>query len=410
MGDCDGNGQVTVDEVVQGVNIALASAGLEDCGAFDANGDGRVTVEELVGAVTNALVGCALRTPTATPSATPSPMASATPGPPALTLVDMKEDGVDGVEGIAQAISVVISRDGAHVYVAGQGSRGIAVFRRDPHTGTLAFVEAELSENGVAGVAQPTRLALSPDDAHLYVGNGSAGMAVFRRDVMTGSLAIVQELPDITLNGFVISPDGAHVHGTSGNVVLRRDSASGTLTVIEKSETAFAFGWSLAISPDGTSVYRTDPYGGPFVAFRRDPASGHLTMVQVLTGAGAAEAVVSPDGAHVYATLWRKNAVVVFQRDATTGTLSFAEQHDGLRAAGAIAISPDGAQVYAGRQIPLQIVMFGRDATTGRLTFLSAHDTFPHSDVKSIAVSPDSNYVYVAGGNSVLTFRVNRDL
>ncbi len=57
-GDCSGDGSVTVDELVKGVNIALGSADLSTCPVLDANGDGAVTIDELVKAVNNALNGC----------------------------------------------------------------------------------------------------------------------------------------------------------------------------------------------------------------------------------------------------------------------------------------------------------------------------------------------------------------
>ena len=55
-GDCDGNGVVTISELVLGVNIALERRPLEDCPAFDSNGDGRVGIDELVQAVNAALL------------------------------------------------------------------------------------------------------------------------------------------------------------------------------------------------------------------------------------------------------------------------------------------------------------------------------------------------------------------
>jgi hypothetical protein len=57
-GDCNGNGEVTVDELIKGVNIALGNAPLEQCLSFDTNGNGAVTVDELIRAVNNALNGC----------------------------------------------------------------------------------------------------------------------------------------------------------------------------------------------------------------------------------------------------------------------------------------------------------------------------------------------------------------
>jgi len=57
-GDCNSDGNVTVDELVKGVNIALGNADVAECAAFDRNGNGEVTVDELVAGVNNALSGC----------------------------------------------------------------------------------------------------------------------------------------------------------------------------------------------------------------------------------------------------------------------------------------------------------------------------------------------------------------
>ena len=59
VGDCDHSDQVTIDELVRGVNLALNIAPLDACPEFDCNGDGRVTIDCLVKAVNAALNGCA---------------------------------------------------------------------------------------------------------------------------------------------------------------------------------------------------------------------------------------------------------------------------------------------------------------------------------------------------------------
>ena len=63
VGDCNHDGIVTVDELALGARIALGGTGeghvtLANCLAFDADGDGRVSVEEIVQAVNNAVKGC----------------------------------------------------------------------------------------------------------------------------------------------------------------------------------------------------------------------------------------------------------------------------------------------------------------------------------------------------------------
>jgi hypothetical protein len=57
-GDCNGNGSVTVNELVAGVNIALGSAAVAVCTACDTDRDGSVSVSELIAAVRRALDGC----------------------------------------------------------------------------------------------------------------------------------------------------------------------------------------------------------------------------------------------------------------------------------------------------------------------------------------------------------------
>lgn len=58
VGDCDGSGDVTVAELITGVNIALGTIDLGTCPSFDANQDGEVTVTELLQAVSATLNGC----------------------------------------------------------------------------------------------------------------------------------------------------------------------------------------------------------------------------------------------------------------------------------------------------------------------------------------------------------------
>jgi len=57
-GDCNGDGSVTVNEVVALVRIVLNEVPVSTCGSGDANGDGQVTVNEIVLAVNSLLGRC----------------------------------------------------------------------------------------------------------------------------------------------------------------------------------------------------------------------------------------------------------------------------------------------------------------------------------------------------------------
>lgn len=79
VGDCDGDGRVTVAEALAGVRIALGSGSAGSCPNADRSGDSVVSIDELVRAVRAALDGCVPRTFTATRTPTPTPSATVTP-------------------------------------------------------------------------------------------------------------------------------------------------------------------------------------------------------------------------------------------------------------------------------------------------------------------------------------------
>jgi hypothetical protein len=78
VGDCNGDGEVTIDELVLGVNIALGDQPVSACPAF-ADNEGQVTMAQLILGVNNALNGCPA-VPTPTPTDTPTPTPTSRPG------------------------------------------------------------------------------------------------------------------------------------------------------------------------------------------------------------------------------------------------------------------------------------------------------------------------------------------
>ena len=77
VGDCSGTRQVTVSNLILGVNIALDLAPVSECPAFDPNNTGQVGIAQLIEAVINAQRGCpgpAGPTPTAGPLPPPTPV------------------------------------------------------------------------------------------------------------------------------------------------------------------------------------------------------------------------------------------------------------------------------------------------------------------------------------------------
>ena len=116
-----------------------------------------------------------------------------------------------------------------------------------------------------------------------------------------------------------------------------------------------------------------------------DAGTGRLTHVETLTqagtGIGGLQSVdfvtVAPDGRHVYSASRQRSQVVVFARDPDTGTLSHVESLqdgvngvDGLDDVYSVAVSPDSRYVYAAGFGDDAVAVFSSDSVTGELSFV----------------------------------------
>jgi hypothetical protein len=74
-GDCDGDGAVSISELITSVGIAIEASDVGRCRGADRNGDGQIGINELIASVGASLEGCPgnVVLPTATPSASPTP-------------------------------------------------------------------------------------------------------------------------------------------------------------------------------------------------------------------------------------------------------------------------------------------------------------------------------------------------
>ncbi len=193
---------------------------------------------------------------------------------------------------------------------------------------------------------------------------------------------------------------------------------------------------AIALSPDGKSVYVASQSDDGVVRFDRDTSTGALTYEGCFTSDSSGCAVdnlpsmvnaqgvaVSPDGKSVYVTSFSEGSVDHFERNTTSGELTYkdcvssrnfgCESGDnvpGLSGAWGIAVSPDGKDVYVAAEEREAIVSFARNETTGTLTdegCLSVNEVGCGAGNKAapgaigatdVAVSPDGNDVYLAGG------------
>ncbi|HSG40648.1 MAG TPA: beta-propeller fold lactonase family protein, partial [Thermoanaerobaculia bacterium] len=333
-------------------------------------------------------------------------------GSGALSYEDKLEYGETAPEVLAHPVAVAVSGDGNHVYASDVTSEQLAVYRRDRRNGKLTFVE--LLQEG-----KYRSLLLSPNGSFLYglggIPGNRAGIGIFRRDPTTGKLTPAGDQPsDFSGERFAISRDGKNIYVSLNNesavAVYQRNATTGQLSLLEVVEDGQGTPDSpsgptdLAVSPDGKNVYvALANNDGSVAVFRRDPATGRLTLVEALTGispfscsnrtlSSATSLAVSPDGGNIYVTSFAGRPFI-FSRNRSNGRLSNPNCH--FTSATHLAVSPDGRFLYTFDEGRTGI--FYRTPTSGRLwSVLRAEgfDTFGGRG-NPIAVSPDGKNVYI---------------
>ncbi|MEO8196995.1 MAG: beta-propeller fold lactonase family protein [Thermoanaerobaculia bacterium] len=315
----------------------------------------------------------------------------------ALTYIDVLRDGnVQGlltIDGLDGAESVVVSPDGAHVYVAGFNDGAVAVFARNAATGQLTYMETHKDSSlggSASGLLGASTLILSADGGDLYVASfTSDAVAHFKRDTVAASPTYGK----LTFQSAVV--DGvAGVNGLDGAASLR-------------------------LSPNGNHLYVAGAVDKALAVFSRDSGTGALTFVEAKfdgqAGVNGLDGVnslaVSVDGKNLYATGAAEDALAVFSRNDATGAITFQNMLvdgvngiDGLDGVSSVQVSYDGRYVYAGGYLDDSLDVFGRDPVNGNLAFLERHHNGFGGEtglarVVELTVSADDQHIYGAGQN-----------
>jgi DNA-binding beta-propeller fold protein YncE len=325
----------------------------------------------------------------------------------------------------AYAGAVKVAPDGRHLYFPAQST--VDVVNRDATTGGLA-------SRRWRGAGKRT-LELSPDGRSVYVMSVQAPQEIgatlnaFRRDPDTGTLtpqAISGWYPH---SGFVydiaVSPDGLNVYATeslgsfegsgAGVGIFDRDPSTGALTYRSKLTNIdeLTEARALAMSPDGHWLYVTGSYGdGPkngiwprAVATLERRTDGSLKPTDAKScGCGTETLVLDPTGDRLYAGAMN---LTTFERDPATGALGAPSNPLYLMSAGGdepggagMAIAP-GGDLYVVDTWDFRLIHLRRTASGLEVvrSYREGEDGIHGiTNARSVAVSPDAKFVYVASG------------
>lgn len=302
------------------------------------------------------------------------------------------------------AVSARVSPDGGYVVCTAFRSNTVSLFERDRSKGTLKMLDiVKQGDRGGQGLTWAIDSAFSPDSRFIYtiadLGRGQrAGLSAFRI-TDERKLQLVQELVQTDVGehkyllgarGIAVSPDGDSVYVASYKastlVVLDRDTKSGKteLRQIIEDEKGDVHGlggaFAVTCSADGKFVYTSAPRweGDNAICVFKKAAEGTLSLVQEVfdgkdgvTGfVGGNELRISPDGRNVYALGSKSNSVVVFRRNLESGKLAYLQTLYNSDVAGkhgsasGIGISPDGEYVYVAGEFDCSVLMFKRSIGT----------------------------------------------
>lgn len=249
------------------------------------------------------------------------------------------------------------------------------------------------------------QIAISPSGETLYATTSGAEVQVFSTTtgvpVLTGTIRVSHG----NIGGLAVSPDGTKLYvasnrgpvGTDGGVLDVIDTATGTVTT-----TVGGVGGAnnpasrVSVSPDGARVYVAIGTGISVV----DTATNTVIPSQSYVSSGG-NVAVSPDGTLLYraGTNGRTYSVGIFSSATNTVT---GEIYIGRIGVTAAAVSPDGKYVYVANEEFVSAV----GAWVGWVSVVDAATNVVIRQIQvgkvpeNLAVSSDGKYIYVSNKSS----------
>jgi 6-phosphogluconolactonase (cycloisomerase 2 family) len=317
-----------------------------------------------------------------------------------------------------------------NLHIAPNGSAGNGLtFYAQPYDVWPAIT----SESWNFGDGTPTQ---SGDNVvHTFAQQGNYSVSVTSTDADGNQTTSTQNI-DVAASPPTVAGGGLSQLAAPNDCVTDYTVGCGTLLT----DGALNDSYQPVVSPDGKNVYAVALSGG-LDEFSRNASTGALTEIGCITSASSgcstnnAEGLgdpgsiaISPDGQSVYVVTQGDYSITAFSRNPTTGLLTELNgscySHSGgggcTAAAGVdlpygVAVSPDGKNVYVSAYSGQDVAEFTRNTTTGAITPIAGNDCIsdaagPDScpvtsavgllNAVGVTVSPDGNNVYVTAGGT----------
>jgi DNA-binding beta-propeller fold protein YncE len=250
--DCNGDGQVLVNEIVRGVGIATGASALQVCPPADSNGDQQVRIDDLIRGVSAALSSCPApvtlyRSPELTAPAGPTGNGNGVLPNGRRVAPAGEQVGLETFP-----LNEALTPDGRSLLVTNDG------WGDDDGDRGLQIVDLATRQSTRVPVPHFFGLAVAPTGDRAFVSDGDSG-TVSALALQNGTLTLEQK-PVATIKqgyptGLAISPDGSHLYvvGLTDNQLHSIDLATGAIHNADKQIGNFPY--TIILSADGTRGY-----------------------------------------------------------------------------------------------------------------------------------------------------------
>jgi len=152
-------------------------------------------------------------------------------------------------------------------------------------------------------------------------------------------------------------------------------------------------------------VYATVPAASQLAVFREDPYSGVLTQLQespYTVGDGAYSVVIHPSGKFLYVANpgQGENDVSLFDINSDGTVIEVTPRTPVGTQPFLLAMDPAGKYLYCANALSNDISAFSIDSSSGVLTAVNGSPFQIRLSVKSMALSPSGNFLYVSAPSS----------
>lgn len=318
------------------------------------------------------------------------------------------------------------------------GSEGLYVYQHDPESGELSHLHT------VAGVVNPSFLALDPGERFLFAVNESrdfdetesGAVSSFAIDPDTGDARFLSQVPTGGGNPchLSVSPSGRyllvanHEHGRLSVLPIDGEGYLSPPTDIVQNERRDPGGERrphahfITPDPSGEYVLSTDTGTDRVSVYRLDQGSGRLQpnlppWGETHPGGSPRHLAFHPGGDYLYANGEADLTLTVFRYDATSGTLdhlhyvsTIPDGVTGPLSTAQLLAHPNGRFVYVANRGHDSIAVFRVDPSSGKVTLVTTEPTLGRTP-RNFMIDPSGRFLYAANQNSdsIVCFTIDQE-